>query len=163
MSLILDIPNWNIIYKILIVFTIVFHKDKGIRNFCFLFSVSLFTTGIIKEYYLDGKYWFMMQSVHELITILLAGRLINVDWSRWAIYVQSLGLLLLNIMQFQTFSDWFMKPEDYIWWNMIGFEVILISLWWNSEVLSAIKRRWTVPTAILTILASVMIYFAGNY
>jgi hypothetical protein len=159
----LDWDNWGILYKLIILVTAVFHPNQNVRKFSVYFILSWCVTGMLKEHYLDGKYWFMMQAVHELITIILAGRLISVDWSRWVIYSQAVGLLILNIMQFQTFSDWFMKPEDYIWWNMIGFELILLSLWWNAEVLSAIKRRWDTQTAILTILAGIMIYFAGNY
>jgi hypothetical protein len=163
MLAILEWDNWAILYKLLILLTAIFHPNKDVRKFSVYFILSWCATGILKEHYLDGKYWFMMQSVHELITILLTVRLISVCWTKYLIFTQAIGLLLLNIIQFQTFSDWFMKPEDYIWWNMIGFEVILLSLWWNSEVLSAIKRRWDTHTAILTILASVMIYFAGNY
>ena len=164
MFTVLPWENWAIVYKLLLLVTAVFHTSKNIRVFCSYFILSWCITGLLKEHYFDGSNWFMVQCLHELITLLLAQRLLRPNTAvYYYMHLQALFFLSLNIMQFQTLSDWFMKPEDYIWWNMIGFELILLSLWWNSEVLSAIKRRWTTHTAILTILASVMIYFAGNY
>lgn len=164
MFIVLPIENWTIIYKLLFLVTVIFHPSLEVRKFAFWFSISWVVTGFMKEYYLDGKYWFMMQSVHELITILIVGRLFSCHpIMKFVITVQATGLLLLNIYQFQTITDWFMEPADYIWWNMIGFELILLSLWFREEVFICIKKRWTFENLTMVYIVGWIVYLAGNY
>lgn len=164
MLAILSIENWAILYKLAVLFTIMFHTDRRIRSFCLWFLYSWVVTGFIKEYYLHGKYWFMMQAVHELITLLLVGRLLGeLKFTKFVISMQAIGLLLLNIYQFQTVTEGFMSPPDYIWWNMIGFEVILFAMWFNTGILKAIRERKETYTVMATVFLGFLIFIAGNY
>lgn len=164
MFIVLPLENWAILYKMLMVMTMMFHPSINVRKFSAYFFLSWITTGFLKEYYLDGKYWFMMQSVHELITILIAGRLFSCHpIMRFAITVQAVGLFLVNVYQFQTITDWFMKPADYVWWNMVGFEVILFTLWFREEVFTCIKKRWTFENLTMVYIIGWIVCLAGNY
>ncbi|AHK11425.1 hypothetical protein S140_15 [Shewanella sp. phage 1/40] len=164
MFFILPIENWAIIYKILIIVTIIFHPNMMFRKFAFWFSVSWMITGFFKEYYLSGSEWFMMQAVHELLTLIITGRLLKESpLVRYIVTIQAVGFLGLNILQFQTITDWFMPPVDYIWWNMLGFELILLSLWFNTKVLDSIKRQWTFENVTMVYIIGWVIFLAGNY
>ena len=112
MLTLLSIDNWPIIYKLLFVVTVLFHPNIMFRKFAVGFSVSMIITGLLKEYYLEGSHWFMMQTVHELVTILLAGRLLYiVPVAKWLVIAQELLLILLNVYQFQTITDCFVPPD----------------------------------------------------
>ena len=164
MFFVLPIENWTLLYKLILVVTIIFHPNIMFRKFAFWFSISWMVTGFFKEYYLTGGEWFMMQGVHELITILIAGRLLhNSPLVLYIITSQAMAFLWLNILQFQTITNWFMPPVDYIWWNMLGFELILVSLWFNEEVLVSVKRQWTFENVTMVYIVGWIIYLAGNY
>jgi hypothetical protein len=164
MFIVLPIENWTILYKLILVGTVVFHPNPSFRKFSFWFSLSWMITGFIKEYHLTGSEWFMMQCVHELLTILIVGRfLYNTPIIAYIITTQAVGFLWLNILQFQTITSWFMPPIDYIWWNMVGFEVIILSLWFNEEVLVSVKRQWTFENVTMVYIVGWVIYLSGNY
>jgi hypothetical protein len=164
MFMVLPIENWAILYKLFMVMTAVFHPNVQIRKFCIWFSASWVVTGFTKAYYLDGGSWFMMQTVHELITILLViSFLSTMKLTKVIILTQAIFFVGLNTLQWQTLTDWFMPPDRYIWWNMVGFELILFSLWGRHEVLLSIKKHWTFENVTMVYIITLIILLAGNY
>lgn len=160
--------DWSLIYKLSFVLTVIFHPDFTIRKFSFYLLIWWYLLGNIANC-CEANLGYLTQTYYEFGVILLTYLFIKGKYVRYIIVGQSLILLLLNIHQYlgwyegSIFYSSFLSTQDYIYWNKWGFELMLFALWFNQEIFSCIKKRWTPNNVIMAYTIGWVVFLSGNY